>query len=183
MLLQISVYSPSKRAICTVSIRPELEKIAKALTGGNLQSICRAVFSYPQLRDEAVSRISRIVDDECASLCSKSSQPVSLFRSMTIEQAESFSWRQTVTELETKAPTLHHIIDCAITHSSKRNKLKKGERQFPGLSTAVAILLKERNKTMCGVQSVECPLFYSHPEEGLCVIVCDCVLCVIVCDL
>ncbi len=173
LLLQISVYSPSKEAVCTVSIRPELEKIAKALAGGNLQSICRAIFSYPQLRDEAVSRISRIVDDECASLCSKSSQPVSLFRSMTLEQAESFSWRQTVTELETKAPTLYHIIDCAITHSSKRNKMKKGERQFPGLCTAVAILLKERNRIMCGVQSyLSSALFSTHIQKKVCVIMC-----------
>ncbi len=74
--------------------------------------------------------------------------------------------------------------DCDITHSSKRNKLKKGERQFPGLSTAVAILLKERNKTMCGVQSyLSSALFSTHIQKKvcvwLCVIVCDLWLCVI----
>ena len=68
---------------------PELKKVAKALAGGNIQSISRAVFSNPRLRDEAVVRVSRIVDEECAVLCSKN--PVSLLRSMTLKQAESFS--------------------------------------------------------------------------------------------
>ncbi len=170
MLLQISVYSPSKRAECTVVVRPDLQKIAKALAGGNVKSICRAFFSNSHLKDEAVSRVSRIVSDECALLCSKSAQPVSLFRTMTLEQVESFSWRQAITELETKAPTLYRIISYAFTHSSKRNKLKKGERQFPGLCTAVAVLLKERNKMMCGVQSfLSCALFATHIQKKVCV--------------
>ena len=63
----------------TVVMSPELKKIAKALAGGNMQSICRAVFSNPCLREEAVARLSTIVDKECSVLCSKN--PVSLFRS------------------------------------------------------------------------------------------------------
>ncbi len=161
MLLQVSVYSQSKQAECTVVIRPNL---AKALAGGNVQTICRAFFSNSHLKDEAVSRVSRIVSDECALLCSKSAQPVPLFRTMTLEQAESFSWKQAITELETKAPTLYHII------SSKRNKLKKGEQQFPGLCTAVAVLLKEHNKMICGVQSyLSCALFATHIQKKVCV--------------
>ena len=163
------MYSPSKRAVVTVPVDPELEKVAKALAGGNLHSICRAVFSNSRLRDEAVSCVSKMVDDECGLLCSKSAQPVSLFRSMTLEQAESFSWRLTITELETKAPTLYHILSSAVTHSLKRNKHKKGERQFPGLCTAVAILLKERNRVMCGVQSyLSSALFSTHLQKKVC---------------
>ena len=90
----------------TVVMSPELKKVAKALTGGNMQSICRAVFSNPRLRDQAVAQVSRIVDKECGVLCSKN--PVSLFRSMTLEQAERFSWAQAIAELKTKAPTLPH---------------------------------------------------------------------------
>ena len=125
-----------------------LEKIAKALAGGNLQSICRAVLSTPCLSNDVVAWVSRIINDECSVLCSKSAQPVSLFRSMfrsmTLEQAERFAWTQAI------APTLYEILRCAVSNSSKRNKKKKGDRQFPGLCTAVAILLKER---MCGIQS------------------------------
>ena len=64
-MLQISVYSPSKRTVVTVNVSPELKKVAKALAGGNIQSISRAVFSNPRLRDEAVVPVSRIVDKEC----------------------------------------------------------------------------------------------------------------------
>ena len=167
-VLQISVYSPSKRAVVTVDVNPELKKVAKALAGGNTQSICRAVFSNPRLREEAVARVSRIVDDECAVLCSKN--PVSLFRSMTLEQAENFSWTQAIAELKTKAPILYHILDLAVTHSSRRNKQKKGERQFSGLCMSVAILLKERNRMMCGIQSyVSSALFSSHVQKKVCV--------------
>ena len=113
----------------TVPVDPLLEKVVKALAGGNLHSICRAVFSNGRLRDEAVSRVSRMVDGECGLFCSKSAQPVSLFRSVTLEQAESFSWSLTIAELETKAPTLYHILSFAVTHSRKRNKHKKGERR------------------------------------------------------
>ena len=176
------MYSPSKRAVVTVNVSPELKKVTKALAGGNIQSISRAVFSNPRHRDEAVVQVSRIVDEECAVLCSKN--PVSLFRSMTLEQAESFSWTQAVDELKTKAPTLYHILDLAVTHSSRRNKQKKGERQFPGLCMSVAILLKERNRMMCGIQSyVSSALFSSHIQKvcaSVCVCMCECV-CVCVC--
>ncbi len=103
---------------------------------------------------------------ECAALCRKSTQPVSLFRSMTLEQAESFSWGQAMTELETKAPILYNLLCTVVIHSSRRNKHKKGERQFPGLCTIVAILLKERNRNMCGIQSyISTALFSSHIQK------------------
>ncbi len=174
--LQISVYSPSKRAVCTVVVSPDLKKIAKALAGGNVQSICRAVFATPHLRNYVVARVSRIVNDECSVLCSKSAKPVSLFQSMTLEQAKRFTWTQAIIELETKAPTLYEILGYAVSNSSKKNKKKKGERQFPGLCTALAILLKERNRVMCGVQSyLSSALFSTHIQKK----VCD--VCMIVC--
>ncbi len=167
------MYSPSKRAVCTVVVSPDLEKITKALAGGNLQSICRAVFSTPRLRNDVVARVSRIINDECSVLCSRSAQPVSLFRCMTLEQAERFAWTQAISELETKAPTLYETLGCAVSNSSKRNKKKKGERQFPGLCTAVAILLNERNRVMCGVQSyLSCALFSTHLQKKVCVFLC-----------
>eukprot|EP00731_Ephydatia_muelleri_P014114 Em0007g1424a len=104
---------------------------------------------------EAVSKVSRMVNDECSLLCKKSAQPVSLFRHMSLEQAEKFTWTQAISEISTKAPTLFSIVNnCVVTQrSASRNKHKKGDAQYPGLCTAVAILLKERNRVMCGVQS------------------------------
>ena len=85
---------------------------------------------------------------------------------MTLEQAESFSWTQAIAELETKAPTLYRILALAVTHSSRRNKQKKGERQFPGLCMAVEGA--QQDDVWDPVVCIECPLFISCPEEGLC---------------
>ena len=98
-------------------------------------------------------RVCRIVDDECASLCRKKAKPVSLFRSITLDEAENFAWSQAMDELDTKAHTLLSILNTAVTLSSRRNKNKTGDAQSPALCTAVAVLLKERNREMTGIQS------------------------------
>ncbi len=87
MLLQVSVYSQSKQAECTVVIRPDLQKLAKALAGGNVQTICRAFFSNSHLKDEAVSRVSRIISDECALLCSKSAHAAGIAHPLSKQRA------------------------------------------------------------------------------------------------
>ena len=100
--IQISVYSHTKGAEVTVIVSPEFEKVAKALAGGNVKFICRALFSNPLLRQQAVSKVSNMVYEECSLLCGKNAQPVSLFRHMSLEQAESFSWSQSISELNLK---------------------------------------------------------------------------------
>ena len=126
-----------------VVVSPEFEKVAKALAGGNTKSICRALVANPLLRQEAVSKVSNMVYEECSLLCGKKAQPVSLFRHMSLEQAESFSWSETISELNLKAPTLFHIIHSSIvTRSDTRNKHKKVDSHYPSMCTAVTILLK-----------------------------------------
>ncbi len=44
--------------------------------------------------------------------------------------------------------------------------MKVGEAHFPGICSAAAILLKERNREMCGLQSLVSLLMYScHAEK------------------
>ena len=65
--------------------------------------------------------------------------------------------------LKEKAPTFYKTLVSIVSHSAVRNKLKKGESQYPGLCTAVAILLKEHNREMSGIQSyVSSVLFSKH---------------------
>ena len=71
---------------------PQYEKIVKALAGGNMKSICRAFFANPHLRQEAVSKVSRMVNDECSLLCKKNAQPVSLFRHTLEGEQQSYVW-------------------------------------------------------------------------------------------
>ena len=53
---------------------------------------------------------------------------------------------------------------------------KKGDAQYPGLCTAVAVLLKERNRVMCGVQSyVSSVLFSTKFHKKVCACACVCV--------
>ncbi|KAL5509486.1 hypothetical protein EMCRGX_G004873 [Ephydatia muelleri] len=141
----------------------EYEKIVKALAGDNKKSICRAIFANPHLRQEAVSKVSRMVSDECSLLCKKNAQPVSLFHHMSLKQAENFSWTRAISKIRTKAPTLFSIMNnCVVTRrSASKNKHKKGDAQYPGWCTAVAILLNERSRVMCGVQSYVSSVLFS----------------------
>ena len=131
--------------VVTTAVSPEFEKVGRALAGGNVKSICRAVFANPHLQEEAIGQVSMTSVPLFAARVYKHC------RRMTLEQAESFLWTQTISELETKAPTLFCFV---VTRSAGRNKHKKGKAQYPGLCTAVAILLKEG-----AVIRIQCSLF------------------------
>ena len=171
------MYSPKKGAEVITAVRPEFEKIVKPLAGGNVKFISRALFANPVLREEAVSKVSRTICEECSLLCKKNAQPVSLFHHMSLEQAESFSWTQAILELSTKVPTLFKIIhNSVVTRGLVRNKYKRGDAQYPGLCPTVGILLKERNREMCGVQSyISSALFSTKIHKKVCVYVYMCV--------
>ena len=108
--------------------------------------------------------MSQAICDECSLLFKKNALPVSLFRHMSLEQAESFSCTQAILELSTKAPTLFKIIhNSVVTRGLVRNKHKRGDVQYTGLCPAIGILLKEHKGKMCGVQSyISSALFNSQ---------------------
>ncbi len=119
------MYSPSKRVVVTKCVTPELEKLGRALAGGNIRSICRAVFSNNSLRDEVVNRVCRMADEECSNMCSKRNECVSMFRTISLKQTDDFQWSELIHEFQTKAPTLHSILCSVISHTAARNKIKK----------------------------------------------------------
>ena len=63
-----------------------------------------------------------------------------------------------VYELEKHAPMVLRIVSCLVTRTDGRNKTKKGTAHQPGICTAVAVILKERNREMCGLQSLQISL-------------------------
>ena len=78
-------------------------------------------------------------------------------------------------KLSTKAPTLFKIIhNSVVTKGLVRNKHKR-DVQYPGLCTAVGILLKERNREMCGVHLYISSALISTKIHKVCVCVCVCV--------
>ena len=67
---------------------------------------------------------------------------------------ETNCWDTFISELESRAPTLLHIMLTLVSFNDRRNKIKVGASHHPGVCAAVAILLKERSKNMCGLQSL-----------------------------
>ena len=147
-----------------------LEKIGQALAGGNVQSIARAVFAHEGIRQHLITRVMKVINDECSSLCRVSGHPVSAFRKLSPEQAEAFSWLECMEELEIRGPTLCDLLSHIVSRSDCHNKMKNGVRHYPGICTAIAVLLKERHKNMCGIHSLV--LFSSRVNKKVCVCVC-----------
>ena len=131
-----------------------LEKIGRALAGGNIPSIAKAVFSHSGIRQCLVDRVIDVVNEECTTLCRKSLQPISLFRQLPPEQVDMFSWNQCVAELQKHCPTTLQLFNTIVSCSDHRNAHKRGDRHYPGICMAMAVLLKERNREMSGIQSL-----------------------------
>ena len=59
-----------------------------------------------------------------------------------------------VRELEAQAPLLLKALSSIVTHNDHRSVSKVGASHFPVICMAAAVILKERNREMCGVQSL-----------------------------
>ena len=71
-----------------------------------------------------------------------------------------------MSELEEKAPLLLQIFQLIMSANDHRNQHKGGDQHYPGICMAMEVLLKERNREICGVQSVlSLLLFFSHAEN------------------
>ena len=58
------------------------------------------------------------------------------------------------TDIQLKAPLLFKILHGIAARNDHRNVVKVGAAHYPGICTAAAILLKERSRHMCGLQSL-----------------------------
>ena len=53
-----------------------------------------------------------------------------------------------------------------VSMNDHRNQHKGGVQHYPGICMAMEVLLKDRNREICGVQSVlSLLLFFSHAEK------------------
>ena len=57
-----------------------------------------------------------------------------------------------VEELQQKAPLLFSVIHSIASRNDNRNVVKVAAAHYPGICSVAAILLKERNREMCGLQ-------------------------------
>ena len=112
-----------------------------------------------------LGHLLRTLNLECSVLCRKR-KPVSLFRKIPVNKLAEFKWAEMIAELEHDAPLLLKILHCMVAKNNSRNKCKVGAARYPGICTAVSVVLKERNREMCGLQSCLSVLMYScHCEK------------------
>ena len=104
------------------------------------------------------------LDAECSKLCQRNDK--SAFRNIPVSQMSAFDWKPLTNELELKAPMLLQILRTLASSKDHRNKRKSDSAHYPGICTAASVILKERNREMCGIQSVvSLLLFSSHANK------------------
>lgn len=151
----------------SVTLPASLHSLGKALWKGDMNEVVVSIFNNPELADAIVNQLTSIIDAECSTISQRS--VISPFRKMSINEMVNFQWSTLIDDLSVKAPTLYRILSSVVAHSDSRNKVKLDATHAPGLCMTTAVLLKERNREICGVQSiVSMLLHYSHAEKQVC---------------
>lgn len=158
--------TPSRSSPWTKTLSEEESKLGRALAGGHLPSVAKAVMGHQVLREAVTLLLLDQIDEECSKLCQRSSDPPSLFRKVPVKEMSDFKWDHFIDELRSKAPTLLQVLATITSRNDHRNKHKHGCAHSPGICMAAAIVLKERNREMCGVQSIISLLLFSSRGQG-----------------
>ena len=140
---------------------PSFSRIGRALAGGNLASISRAVFACEGLWDAVLRKVTATLDAELIQLSKRNTHPPSLFRHIPIDALPQFRWCDCIAELKVKAPLTLQLVTALVSKNDSRNKQKCGDAHYPGICMAIAIMLKERNREMCGIQTLLSLILFS----------------------
>ena len=174
--MQITVSSPCRTTPFKSLVDNSLVKIGRSLAGGHIPSIARTIFSHAGLREELLIKVMNQVNEECAAICKRNVTTTSLFRRVSVDKFEKFSWDDCISELQSTCPTLLCILRNVVSSSDHRNVHKQSSSHHPGLCMAIAVILKERNREMCGVQTfLSLVLFNSHVQKKVCQPVSECI--------
>lgn len=135
--------------------------------GGHPPSIAKAALGVVGVMEVITTQLLGILNEECSKLCHK--RAGNPFRTIPVEKLADFKWETMIAELQSKAPLLFKILYCLTSRNDGRNTTKVGAAHYPGICSAASILLKERNREMCGLQSLVSLLLYScHSEKQVC---------------
>lgn len=160
---QVTVSTPS-RAPYTKTLGESEAKVARQLLGGHAPSIAKAVMAMEDVKESLHQLVLKTINDECNTICQRKN--ASTFRKMTMDQVVDFKWTLLIDELTAKAPLLFSVLSSIATYSDHRNITKTGAAHNPGICMAAAVILKERNREICGLQSLLSLLLYScHSEK------------------
>ena len=134
--------------------------------------------NHDSLADTVFKLYVEKISLECGSLCRKTRE-LSPFRKIPADQLAAFQWTSFKEHLSAKAPLLLSLFSAIVSHSDHRNKEKAHSAHYPGICMATAILLKERNREMCGVQSlISTVLYNSHTDKQVCIQATNTITCI-----
>ena len=160
----MTVSTPSRQTAYSKELGTSGSKIARALLGGQAVSIAKAVLEQDDIKESIVTLLLGKLNEECTYLCKKTHS--SPFPTIAVDQLALFKWENMVADLQLKAPLLFKILHSVTSRNDHRNKVKVGSSHNPGICCAAAVLLKERNREMCGLQSLVSLLMFScHAEK------------------
>lgn len=163
-VMQVSVMTPSRPNLWTRTLTEDESRLGRALAGGHIPSVAKAVMRSGSLRNAVILRVLDQLDNECVKLCQVSSP--SLFSKVPLSTLEEFEWDKFIQELQERAPLLFQILSTIASRNDHRNQCKTGKAHYPGICMAAAVILKERSQRMTGVQSVmSLLLFASHVDK------------------
>lgn len=160
--------TPSRRVPWTRTLPDEESKIGRALAGGSIPAVAKAIMAHKQLRDAVILRVLDQLDNDCTKLCQKST-PTSPFCKIPVMELVHFQWSEFINSLQINAPLLLQILSTIASHNDHRNQHKRGDVHFPGICMAAAVILKERSQRMTGIQSlVSLMLFATRADKQVC---------------
>jgi len=139
--MQISVTDLSSKTSKEMTLPQDSTFIGRTLAEGPLPSVADAIMNHKQLYSAVLDRFVQKVNAECQDMCKRTLPPSKTF----------------VEDLKKKAPTLHTVFSCIVSRSDQH----PNSTHYPSLCMSVAILLKERNTEMSGLQYIVSLLLYS----------------------
>ena len=142
-------------------------KIGRALAGGHVPSIAKAIFAHNGVRQEVLLKVMDLINEEVDSLCriAKENEPPSPFRHIPVSDLDTF--QDCICQLQEKSTFLYHLMVSLVQRNDHCNNTKRGDSHIPGICTAVAIMLKERNKHVWSSNiSIASIVYLSSPKKG-----------------
>ena len=115
------------------------------------QSVPSSMMETRAVKDCTFVSFVDCISKECCTLCERKDSSVSLFRSIPVTAIANNKWEEFIEELQSKAPLLLQVFTTVVSAHDHRNTNKVGPVHYPGICAAIAVLLKERSREMCGL--------------------------------
>ena len=145
-----------KRPIRTFRVARRFRPMVESIRYKDSPYTLRTAFKAPSLRKAMLRQMSKSIQHECRSLCSKRLQK-SVLRCESVEEMQKFTFIKFSRELQQRTPTLYHALKAA----SYRPRRRKQTATKYTLHMAAAVLLRGRNQFLCMPQMVISTILYT----------------------